>query len=81
LREGVNVADQIVGFRFSSNELRNKAIASSSLFLKLLQLTYSRHDFKPDEKNYAQHMMTELVKNNRSVSQKAIKKLSSIYED
>ncbi|WP_439148435.1 hypothetical protein, partial [Vibrio sp.] len=25
LREGVNVADQIVGFRFSSNELRNKA--------------------------------------------------------
>ncbi|PMO18467.1 hypothetical protein BCT15_03610 [Vibrio splendidus] len=56
-------------------------IASSSLFLKLLQLTYSRHDFKPDEKNYAQHMMTELVKNNRSVSQKAIKKLSSIYED
>ncbi|MEZ8450637.1 hypothetical protein AB6C66_07340 [Vibrio splendidus] len=70
-------------FKHHIKELKNiqGSIASSALFLKLLQLNYSRHDFKSDEKNYVQHIMTELVKTNRSVSQTAINKLSSIYQD
>lgn len=56
-------------------------VTSSALFLKLLQLTYTRHDFKLDEKTFLQNTLKDLVKNNRSVNKEELKKLSLVYED
>ena len=59
----MNVADQIVGFRFSSNELRNKALAIASYncgLSNLMKYSFGDKDISSFSKNINKLSIDEL---------------------
>lgn len=67
-------------FKTHINELYNLKgkVASNALFLKLIHLSYTRHDFKADEQKFLQNKMADLVKNNRSLNKESLEKLTQM---